>query len=117
MTNGIIIGIVVILAFLAIGTRIRRTGRKGCCGSGSDYKTRKKKLAHVNMRKTFVVEGMHCEKCSNRVMEVINDIPHVSANVDLKKGIAVVSYEEDVADDLIKSRLERAGYPVREIRA
>ena len=115
MENDIIIAILALIALAAIGTIVKRKGRKGCCGSGSDYKPRKKKLKNVIAAKTFKVDGMHCEKCSNRVTEAVNDIPGVAGVVDLKKGIVTVSYEQDVPDEQIKSRIERHGYTVTEI--
>ena len=116
MENYIIIGIIFVIAFFAVMTIVKRKGRKGCCGSGSDYKPRKKKLKNVIATRIFVVDGMHCEKCANRVTEVVNDIPGVAGVVDLKKGIVTVSYEQEVADEQIKARIERVGYTVTEIR-
>ena len=116
MENYIIIGIIIVIAFFAVRTIVKRKGRKGCCGSGSDYKPRKKKLKNVIATKIFVVDGMHCEKCANRVTEVVNDITGVAGVVDLKKGIVTVSYEQEVADEQIKARIERVGYTVTEIR-
>ena len=116
MDNYIIIGVIALIALVAIGTIVKRKGRKGCCGSGSDYKPRKKKLQAVIATKVFAVDGMHCEKCANRVTEVVNDIPGVAGVVDLKKGIVTVSYEQEVADDQIKAKIERVGYTVTEIR-
>ena len=60
--------------------------------------------------KTFKVEGMHCDHCKARVEEVVNDIKGVAGKVDLKKGELTVSYAEDVDDQLIIARVERAGY-------
>ena len=116
MENYIIIGIIIVIAFFAVRTIVKRKGRKGCCGSGSDYKPRKKKLKTVIAAKVFVVDGMHCEKCANRVTEAVNDIPGVAGVVDLKKAIVTVSYEQEVADEQIKARIERVGYTVTEIR-
>ena len=116
MENYIIIGIIIVIAFFAVRTIVKRKGRKGCCGSGSDYKPRKKKLKNVIATRIFVVDGMHCEKCANRVTEVVNDITGVAGVVDLKKGIVTVSYEQEVADEQIKARIERVGYTVTEIR-
>ena len=116
MDNYIIIGIIILIAVIAIGTLVKRSGRKGCCGSGSDYKPKKKKLQAVIATKVFAVDGMHCEKCANRVTEVVNDITGVAGVVDLKKGIVTVSYEQEVADEQIKARIERVGYTVTEIR-
>ena len=105
MDNYIIIGIIAIIAVIAIGTLVKRAGRKGCCSSGSDYKPRKKKLKNVITTKVFVVDGMHCEKCSNRVTEIVNDFPGVAGVVDLKKGIVTISYEQEVPDEQIKERI------------
>ena len=116
MENYMIVGIIIVIAFFAVRTIVKRKGRKGCCGSGSDYKPRKKKLKNVIATKVFVVDGMHCEKCANRVTEVVNDIPGVAGVVNLKKGTATVSYEKEVPDDQIKARIERVGYTVKEIR-
>lgn len=116
MENYILTGIIAAVILVAVFTLIRRSGRKSCCSSGSDYKPRKKKLKQVIATKVFVVEGMHCEKCSNRVTEVINDISGVAGVVNLKKGTATVSYEQDVPDARIKAAIERVGYTVTEIR-
>ena len=115
MENAIIIGIILVIAFFSIRTIVKRKGRKGCCGSGSDYTPRKKKLKKVIATKVFVVDGMHCEKCANRVTEVVNDIPGAAGVVNLKKGIVTVSYEQEVPDELIKQRIARVGYTVKEI--
>ena len=115
MENYIIIGIIVVIAFFALRTIVKRKGRKGCCGSGSDYKPKKKKLKNVIATKVFAVDGMHCEKCANRVTEVVNDIPGVAGIVDLKKGTVTISYEQDISDELIKQRIARVGYTVKEI--
>ncbi len=114
MENYIIIGIIVILALTAASSIIKRKGRKGCCGS-SDYKPRKKKLKTVIATKIFKVDGMHCEKCSNRVTEAVNDIPGVAGVVNLKKSIVTISYAQDVPDDEIKAKIQRHGYTVTSI--
>lgn len=116
MENTVIVGIIIIITFIAVRTIIKRKGRKGCCGSGSDYKPRKKKLQAVIATKVFVVDGMHCEKCANRVTEVVNDIPGVAGVVDLKKGTVTVSYEQEVPDEQIKTKLQRVGYTVTAIQ-
>lgn len=116
MDNYIIAGVVLVLLLIVISMiRKHLKGQRGCCGGGSVYKPRKKKLKNVIATKTFRVEGMHCEKCSSRVMEVVNDIDHVAGIVDLKQGIVTVSYEQEVPDELIKARIERVGYTVTEI--
>ena len=115
MENAIIVGILIIVGFIAIRSTVKHfQGKRGCCGGGS-YKPRKKKLSYVITQKTFRVEGMHCEKCKARVEEIVNDIKGVAGKADLKKGELTVSYSEEVSDELIKARIERAGYTVTEI--
>ena len=116
MENYIVIALILFIALASVGTLMKRSGRKGCCASGSDYKPRKKKLEKVIATKVFSVEGMHCEKCANRVTEVVNNIPGVAGAVSLKKGIVTVSYAQAVPDEQIKTRIERAGYTVTVIR-
>lgn len=114
--NEIIIGVIFVIVLVAVRTIVKRAGRKGCCSSGSDYKPRKKKLKNVIATKVFVIDGMHCEKCSDRVTEILNDIPGVAGVVNLKKGIATVSYEREVPDEEIKAKIQRVGYTVTQIR-
>ena len=112
MENIIIIGILAVIVAIGIVNTVKHfKGQGGCCGGGS-YKPRKKKLPKVRYRKTFKVDGMHCEHCKNRVEEVVNDIQGVSGKVNLKKGEITVSYAEDVPDDVIKAKIERVGYTV-----
>lgn len=113
--NIIIIAVVAVVVILAVRSAVGHfKGEGGCCGGGS-YKPKKKKLANVLYTKTFKVSGMHCEHCKIRVEEVVNDIKGTAGKVDLKKGELTVSYAEEVDDELIRSRIERAGYSVTEI--
>lgn len=116
MADGIIIAILVVVMFFGIRSTIKHfAGKSGCCGS-SDYKPKKKKLAKVNYKKVFKVEGMHCEHCKKRVEEAINDIGGVAGIVNLKTGELTVAYEADIADEVIREKLERSGYSVVGVR-
>ena len=115
MGNWIIIAVIVLILALGFGsTRKHFQGEGGCCGGGGGYKPRKKKLKKVTATKVFHVEGMHCRHCSDRVTEVVNDIAHVAATVDLKAGTLTVFYEEPVEDAVIFQRIRRAGYTISE---
>lgn len=113
MQDFVIIAIIFIIVVIGIQSTVKHfRGQGGCCG-GAGYKPKKKKLHRVLYRKCFLVEGMHCEHCKNRVEEAVNDMKGVAGTVNLKKGELTVSYAEPVDDGLIKSRVERAGYTVR----
>ena len=115
MMDFIMIAVILVIAAVGVRSAIRHfRGRGGCCGGG-DYKPRKKKLKNILYTRTFKVNGMHCDHCKNRVEEVVNDMAGIAGKVDLKKGELTVSYAEQVDDDLIMARLEKAGYTARRI--
>ena len=116
MDDLIIIILLVVIGAIGIRSTVKHFKRQsGCCGGG-DYKPKKKRLANVIGLKTFVVDGMHCEHCKARVEEVVNDISGVAGRVDLKTGELTVSYAQAVDDELIRARIEKAGYRVTEIK-
>lgn len=110
MDTFIIIGIIILIAAIAVIYTVRHfKGEGGCCGGGS-FKPKKKRLKNVKYTKTFHVDGMHCEHCKGRVEEVINDVKGIAGRVKLKKNELTVSYTEDVTDEVIIARIEHAGY-------
>ena len=114
METYIVIGIIAVILVMAVISTVKHfKGESGCCG-GSSYKPKRKRLSGVKYQKTFKVSGMHCEHCKNRVEEVVNDIKGVACRVNLKKGELTVSYSEDVDDEMIKAKIEKAGYTVIE---
>ena len=117
MEDYIIIGVIAIIVAIGTVSTVKHfKGQGSCCGGGGSYKPKKKKLSVIRHQKVFLIGGMHCEHCKNRVEEVVNDMPGIAGKVDLKKGELVVSYAEDVDDMVIKARIERAGYTVTEIK-
>lgn len=113
MINAIVIAIIIVIAFIGVRSVVKHfRGKGGCCGGGG-YTPRKKRLGNILYTKTFFVEGMHCEHCKARVEEAVNDIKGVAGRVDLKKGQLTVSYAEEVSDELIIARIEKAGYTVK----
>ena len=110
MDTFIIIAIILLIAAIAVIYTVKHfKGEGGCCAGGS-FKPKKKKLKNVKYTKNFRVDGMHCEHCKGRVEEVVNDIRGVAGHANLKKGELTVSYAEDVADEIIIAKIERAGY-------
>lgn len=109
--------ICVLLAILigAVTVRVRRAGKKGCCGSAGDYRPKKKKLKNIAGSRSFAVSQMHCAHCADRVTEIVNDMPGLTAQVDWKSGKATVFYERELPEQELLSRWERAGYPATPI--
>ncbi len=67
------------------------------------------------MIKHITVEGMACGHCSARVKAALEALG-AKAEVDLKSKIATVEAQNDIADDKIKSAVEKAGYQVSQIK-
>ena len=66
------------------------------------------------MTKTVKIEGMMCAHCSGRVEKALNDLPGVTATVDLEAGTATVN--GDVADEALTKAVTDAGYTVVSIQ-
>ena len=112
MLDYFIVGVIAVVVIIGIIYTVKHfRGQSGCCGGGG-YKPRRKKLSRVLYQKTFKVDGMQCEHCKNRVEEVVNDIEGVSGKVDLKNNILTVFYAKNVSDEVIKARVESAGYGI-----
>jgi len=110
MENCIIIGIVAVIVVIGVLYTVKHfRGESGCCG-GVGYKPKRKKLSEVRYTKTFKVSGMHCRHCKRRVEEAVNVIKGVAGRVDLNKEELTVFYKDNVSDELIKAKIERAGY-------
>ena len=70
------------------------------------------------MKKLIHVEGMGCMNCVHHVKEALEGLDGVtSAEVSLDAGTAVITLSKDVADEVIKSAIDEAGYDVAKIEA
>ncbi len=84
---------------------------------------RKKKLEGKTMEKTMKIEGMMCGHCEARVKKCLEALEQVSeaiegvaeAKVSHEEGVAVVSLNSEVADDVLKKAVEDQDYNVLSI--
>lgn len=114
----IILVIVIAIAALALKGSIGHfKGDGGCCDTGGGTLPDNKELQGAKIgEKTVHIEGMHCENCKNRVERAINRIDGAVAKVDLKKKIAVVSYDREIAEEDIRRAVEEQDYKVTSIQ-
>lgn len=121
-----IVATVVLVAIVGIAAyyivRAKRRGVKciGCPAGGSCPSSKpvpKKKLeGSVIGKRTLKIEGMHCEHCAMNVTKVLNEIDGVCADdVSVSKGDAVVSYDRNIDDDVLREAVEKAGYHVTSV--
>ena len=64
----------------------------------------------IAMEKTLTIEGMMCAHCSGRVEKALNDLPGVTATVNLEAGTATVKGNAD--DAVLTKAVADAGYTV-----
>lgn len=113
----VLLVVVVIVAFALKNSIGHFKGEGGCCDAGGGTLPNHKTLEGAKIgEKTVRIEGMHCENCKNRVERAINRIEGAVAHVDLKKNIAVVSYDRDISEDEIRKVVEEQDYKVISIQ-
>ena len=112
MGNYLIAIVLLALVAVSVSSTIKHfQGKSSCCGGG-DYKIKRKKLEKILYQKTYIVEGIHCENCKKRIEETVNDISDVSGTVDFKKRELTVTFAKDVDDEIIKTKISKAGYKI-----
>ncbi len=114
ISNIITIIVLILIISIAISGCIKHfKGEGGCCGGSSVVKEPDKKLDKpVIGKKTFYVEGMHCENCRNRVKRTINSIDGASCKVNLKKGRVDIEFDREIEDDVFIKAIEDLDYHV-----
>ena len=67
----------------------------------------------TTMTKTMKIEGMMCGHCEARVKKTLEGLTGVtSAAVSHKDGLAVVTCDDQVTDDILKNAVIDQGYDV-----
>lgn len=120
MTDFIALLILVLILGLAVAyiIKAKRRGVKciGCPVGGncpSAKKMKRKKLdGPVIGKKILKISGMHCDHCVMNVTMMLNRIDGVSADVNLSAARAVVYYDRDISDEVLKDAVEKIGYQV-----
>jgi len=65
------------------------------------------------MTKTMKIEGMMCPHCEAHTKKALEALAGVAeATADFKAGTAVVTLTAEVADEVLKTAVEDAGYTV-----
>ncbi|MBQ9354754.1 MAG: heavy metal translocating P-type ATPase [Clostridia bacterium] len=74
------------------------------------------KKGNRKMKKTLVIEGMMCAHCEANVKNALAKIDGVKdVEVSAKKGTAVVTVENNIDDQILKTAVENSGYKVLNI--
>lgn len=94
--------------------RVRSGEISGGESANISRETLSKKKEEPTMTKTVTIEGMMCQNCVKHATKALNDLPGVTATVDLESKTATVTGE--VSDEAIKAAIAEAGYEVTDIR-
>ena len=70
----------------------------------------------VKMKKTIKIEGMMCPRCSSHVKDALIKLDGVSnAEVSHETGLAELTLDKDISNDILSKAVTDAGYDVVEI--
>lgn len=113
MGTQIVIGVLIVVVFIALSSSVKHfKGEGGCCGGGAAPKVKKQRLHQVVRTKRIQVEGMHCDNCRKNVENGLNSLDQVNARVSLKEKTAIVKLGEEIPDDVLVAAIENLGYRV-----
>lgn len=77
----------------------------------------KNEKENKTMKKTMKIEGMMCPHCEARVKKCLEEMAGVSgAEVSHEAGTAIVTADETVTDEMLKTLIEGEGYKVLDIQ-
>ena len=111
----IIIAVIAVIAFFAIRSSVKHMkGQGGCCGGADEVIREDAKVLEqpVLGKKIVHIEGMHCENCKNSVERHVNKLEGAACTVDLKKNIAVVSYDRPIDEARLRRVIELLDFNV-----
>jgi copper chaperone CopZ len=64
------------------------------------------------MKKIVIIKGMTCEHCQRRVLNALNSLPGLKADVNRKKQQAIVAVEGHWNEEAVRDAVAKAGYEV-----
>lgn len=111
----IIILLIAVVVFFAVRSSAKHMkGEGGCCGGGSEVIAEEKKVLDnpVIGKKIVHIDGMHCENCKNSVERHVNKIDGAACEVDLKKNLAVVTYDRPIDENRLRRTIELLDFTV-----
>ena len=116
LTTVVCVAALAIIVFFAARSSLKHLkGNGGCCGGGGQFFAvpTKELEGPIIGKKIVSIEGMHCENCKNSIERAVNRIEGASCTVDLKKNIAIVSYDRELDEDSLRRAIEWIDFAVK----
>lgn len=112
----LIIAIIAALVIVGLKETIKHSkGEGACCGGGAmkeDEETTVQLTGEIVTRADVHIDGMYCMNCKNSVTRSLQKMSGVSADVDLKHGVAHVEATRELSDEEITFAIERLDFKV-----
>ena len=112
----LIIAIIAALVIVGLKETIKHSkGEGACCGGGAmkeDEEATVQLTGEIVTRADVHIDGMHCMNCKNSVTRSLQKMSGVSADVDLKHGVAHVEATRELSDEEITFAIERLDFKV-----
>lgn len=68
-------------------------------------------------KKIVYISGMSCENCTKKVKKTLENLTDVNrVKVDLDKKCAVITFLNEIDDEIIQNKIEQLGYTVTGIK-
>lgn len=83
---------------------------KEAASAGSKNPEKEEKGEKTMMTKTMKIQGMSCNHCKMSAEKALNAIEGIRAEVNLEKAEAVITYEKEVADEVLAAAITEAGF-------
>lgn len=78
-------------------------------------KALKRKSEEFKMKKTIKIEGLMCPKCSAKVKTTLESMG-LFADVSHENGTAIITGDNEIANEILKFAIENLGYKVTDIK-
>ena len=117
MTEGIVIGLLALLALWAVLSAVRRLRRgSACCGEREAGPARvavkDRNRAHYPFALTLSIGGMTCAQCARRVENALNSLDGVWATVSIDRHSAAIRTKAPPDEAALRRAVQQAGYAV-----
>lgn len=120
MLASIIIGALIVIAFLYGIRKMLKESTSGCCGGGNcttKVSTKQKNIKDFTHQTHFKIEDIHCQNCAIKIENLFNEDDHYYAKVNVSKRELSLYSKQDVDPQEIRKKVNKIGYHAKLIES